>query len=127
MTEASDKTAEGRPKRTRIELLVRAFLRPGYEAVMAEQAFVIYQMVVQAAGATPRPIPLRRYTHDLDAIAQAIGPATRLVFLANPNNPTGTRFTADQSTVTCLRSVLMKPEHAEWLPRLWQILEEASA
>jgi histidinol-phosphate aminotransferase len=63
---------------------------------MAEQAFVIYQMVVQAAGATPRAIPLRRYTHDLDAMAQAIGPATRLVFLANPNNPTGTIYLRDE-------------------------------
>src|SRR5262249_5744286 len=79
-----------------IELVVRAFLRPGDEAVMAEQAFVIYQMVVQAAGALPRAIPLRRYTHDLDAIAQAITPATRLVFLANPNNPTGTIYLRDE-------------------------------
>jgi histidinol-phosphate aminotransferase len=79
-----------------IELAARAFLRPGDEAVMADQAFVIYQMVVQATGAVPRTIPLRRYTHDLDAIAAAITPATRLVFLANPNNPTGTIFKRDE-------------------------------
>jgi histidinol-phosphate aminotransferase len=79
-----------------IELVTRAFLRPGDEAVMADQAFIIYQMVVQAAGATPRPIPLRRFTHDLDAIARAISPATRLVFLANPNNPTGTIYRRDE-------------------------------
>jgi histidinol-phosphate aminotransferase len=79
-----------------IELVVRAFLRPGDEAVMADQAFVIYQMVVQATGALPRAIPLRRFTHDLEAIAAAIGPATRLVFLANPNNPTGTIFKRDE-------------------------------
>jgi histidinol-phosphate aminotransferase len=78
-----------------IELAVRAFLRPGDEAVMADQAFVIYQMAVQAAGAIPRPVPLRRFTHDLEAIKAAIGPATRLVFLANPNNPTGTIFKRD--------------------------------
>jgi len=75
-----------------IELVVRAFLRPGDEAVMADQAFVIYRLVVQAAGGTPRLVPLRDFTHDLDAIAAAIGPRTRLVFLANPNNPTGTIF-----------------------------------
>jgi histidinol-phosphate aminotransferase len=79
-----------------IELAGRAFLRPGDEAVMADQAFVIYQMVVQAAGAVPRPVPLKRYTHDLDAIAAAITPATRLVFLANPNNPTGTIYKRDE-------------------------------
>jgi len=79
-----------------IELASRAFLRPGDEAVMADQAFVIYQMVVQAAGALPRPVPLKRSTHDLDAIAAAIGPATKLVFLANPNNPTGTIYKRDE-------------------------------
>lgn len=78
-----------------IELAVRAFLRPGDEAVMADQAFVIYQMVVQAVGATARCVPLRRFTHDLEAIKAVIGPATRLVFLANPNNPTGTIYTRE--------------------------------
>ena len=75
-----------------IELLVRTFLRPGDEAVMADQAFVVYRLVVQAAGGASRIVPLRDFTHDLEAIAAAIGPQTRLVFLANPNNPTGTIF-----------------------------------
>lgn len=75
-----------------IELIVRTFLRPGEEAVMAEQAFAIYRLVVQAHGGRSRQVPLRNYTHDLDAIGDAIGPDTRLVFLANPNNPTGTIF-----------------------------------
>jgi histidinol-phosphate aminotransferase len=75
-----------------IELVVRTFVRPGDEAVMADQAFVIYRMVVQAAGGIPRIVPLRDFTHDLRAIAEAITPRTRVVFLANPNNPTGTIF-----------------------------------
>lgn len=75
-----------------IELVVRTFLRPGEEAVMADQAFIIYRLVVQAQGGRNRIVPLRRYTHDLEAIFDAIGPQTRLVFLANPNNPTGTIF-----------------------------------
>ena len=75
-----------------IELVVRVFLRPGDEAVMADQAFVVYRLVVQAAGGTARLVPLRDFTHDLDAIAATIGPRTRLVFLSNPNNPTGTIF-----------------------------------
>ncbi|MCX8073674.1 MAG: histidinol-phosphate transaminase [Candidatus Binatia bacterium] len=73
-----------------IELAVRTFLRQGDEAVMADQAFVIYRLVVQAQGATARVVPLRHYTHNLEAMADAITPATRMVFLANPNNPTGT-------------------------------------
>src|SRR5207302_7852332 len=73
-----------------IELLVRTFLRPGDEAVVADQAFVIYQLVVRGAGGHARVVPLRDFTHDLEAMAAAIGPRTRLVFVGNPNNPTGT-------------------------------------
>jgi len=93
---AADAIVLGNGSNDIIELAVRAFLRPGAEAVMAEQAFVIYQIVVQATGAVARAIPLKRYTHDLEAIAQAITPATRLVFLANPNNPTGTIYKRDE-------------------------------
>jgi len=75
-----------------IELAVRTFMQRGDEAVMADQAFVIYRLVVQAAGGKSRLVPLRKFTHDLEAIAEAITPATRMVFLANPNNPTGTIF-----------------------------------
>jgi len=79
-----------------IEIAVRTFLRQGEEAVMADQAFVIYRMVVQAQGGRPICVPLRNFTHDLEAIADAITPVTRMVFLANPNNPTGTIFFRQQ-------------------------------
>ena len=79
-----------------IELAVRTFLRPGDEAVMARQAFVVYQLVVQAAGGVGKVVPLKNFTHDLSGIAKAIGPKTRLVFLANPNNPTGTIYRRDE-------------------------------
>ena len=75
-----------------IELVVRTFLRPRDEAVMADQAFVIYRMVTQAVAATPRIVPLRDFTHDLDAMLDAVTSRTRIVFVANPNNPTGTIF-----------------------------------
>lgn len=75
-----------------IELAVRTFMRPGDEAVMARQAFVVYRLVVQAAGGGSIVVPLRDFTHDLEAMADAITPGTRIVFLANPNNPTGTIF-----------------------------------
>ncbi len=75
-----------------IELAVRTFLRPGDEVVMAHQAFVVYRLVTQAIGGVSRVVPLRDFTHDLDAIAAAMTPNTRLVFLANPNNPTGTIY-----------------------------------
>jgi histidinol-phosphate aminotransferase len=79
-----------------IELAVRTFLRTGDEAVMAQQAFIVYPLVVQAAGGIGRAVPLREFTHDLGAILKAITPRTRLVLLANPNNPTGTIFHRDE-------------------------------
>ena len=79
-----------------IELLVRTFMARGEHAVVADQAFVIYRMIVQAAGGRSTIVPLRNYTHDLEAMADAITPSTRLVFLANPNNPTGTIFFRSQ-------------------------------
>ncbi len=79
-----------------IELAVRTFLRAGEEAVMADQAFVIYRMLVQSQGGRSIAVPLRDFTHDLEAIAEAVTPATRMVFLANPNNPTGTIFFREQ-------------------------------
>jgi histidinol-phosphate aminotransferase len=79
-----------------IELAARTFMRPGDEAVMAEQAFVVYQLIVQAVGGKGKAVPLRNFTHDLTAIADALTPHTRVVFLANPNNPTGTIYRREE-------------------------------
>ncbi len=79
-----------------IELLVRAFLRPGDEAVVPHPSFVVYPMVVQAAGGIRVMVMLKDYKLDLDAMARAITPMTKLVFIANPNNPTATMVTADE-------------------------------
>ena len=89
---SSDEILVGNGSNELIELVVRTFLRPRDEAVMAEQAFVVYRLVTQAAAGVPRAVPLRDFTHDLEAIAEAVTPRTRLVFLANPNNPTGTIY-----------------------------------
>ncbi len=75
-----------------IELAVRTFLQPKEEAVMSEHAFVVYKLIVQAAGGVSREVPMRNLTHDLGAMTDAITARTRIVFLANPNNPTGTIF-----------------------------------
>jgi histidinol-phosphate aminotransferase len=72
-----------------LELVGRAFLLPGDEVVYARQAFVVYDMVAQVTGATKVAVPLADFAHDLDAMRAAITPRTKLVFLANPNNPTG--------------------------------------
>jgi histidinol-phosphate aminotransferase len=79
-----------------IELLVRAFLRPGDEAVVPHPSFVVYPMIVQAAGGIRVMVMLKDYKLDLEAMARAITPMTKLVFIANPNNPTATMVTADE-------------------------------
>jgi histidinol-phosphate aminotransferase len=79
-----------------IELVVRTFLRPGDEAVVPHPSFVVYPMIVQAAGGIRVMVMLKDYRLDLEAMARAITPMTKLVFIANPNNPTATIVTADE-------------------------------
>ena len=79
-----------------LSFLARTFLSPGDEAVMADQTFVIYKMEVVAAHGRAVTVPLRAWRHDLPAMAKAITPRTRLLFLCNPNNPTGTMVSADE-------------------------------
>ena len=74
-----------------LELVAKAFLGPGDEAVFAWPSFAMYPIVVQGMGATPVPVPLdAQLVHDLPAMRAAITPRTRVVFVCNPNNPTGT-------------------------------------
>ena len=77
-----------------ITLLTKAFLEAGDEAVMANPSFVVYKIDVTAAHAKPVQVPLKDYRHDLPAMAKAVTGKTRLVFLCNPNNPTGTYVSA---------------------------------
>ncbi len=76
-----------------IELVVRTFVQPGDEIVSADPSFVVYKMITQAAGGTNVIVPCRDMRHDLDAMADRITAKTRIVFIANPNNPTGTMNT----------------------------------
>ncbi len=71
-------------------LLARTFLSPGDEAVMADHTFVIYKMEVTAAHGKTVSVPLKQWRHDLKGMADALTPQTKLLFLCNPNNPTGT-------------------------------------
>jgi histidinol-phosphate aminotransferase len=77
-------------------LLARTFLSPGDEAVMADQTFVIYRMEVTAAHGKAVIVPLVEWRHDLAAMADAVTERTRLLFLCNPNNPTGTMVSAEE-------------------------------
>ena len=70
----------------------RAYLAPGLNAVFSEHAFAVYPIVTQAVGAQAKVIPAKDWGHDLPAMLAAIDANTRVVFIANPNNPTGTWF-----------------------------------
>jgi histidinol-phosphate aminotransferase len=73
-----------------LELAARAFLAPGRSGVFSEYAFAVYPLAINAVGAKGIQVRAKDYGHDLDAMAAAITPDTRVVFIANPNNPTGT-------------------------------------
>jgi histidinol-phosphate aminotransferase len=72
-----------------LDLVARVFLAPGRTAVFAQYAFAVYPLATLSAGAEPIAVPARDYGHDLEAMRGAIRPDTRLVWIANPNNPTG--------------------------------------
>jgi histidinol-phosphate aminotransferase len=78
-----------------LELATQAFLRPGDEAIYSKHAFAVYPIATQARGAIGIAVPARELGHDLDAMRAAITPRTRVIFVANPNNPTGTWLSED--------------------------------
>ncbi|MBK5970547.1 MULTISPECIES: histidinol-phosphate transaminase [Thiorhodovibrio] len=78
-----------------LDLVARTFLHPGQESVFSQHAFAVYPIATQAVGATARVATAKDYGHDLDAMADLITDQTRVVWIANPNNPTGTWLTAD--------------------------------
>jgi histidinol-phosphate aminotransferase len=90
-----------------LHILAQVFLRPGLNCISSQRSFIIYPIAVGASGGQYITVPTKNDAYDLDAIAAAIQDNTRLVILANPNNPTGTMFDA-QATDSFLRRV---PEH----------------
>ncbi len=98
-----------------LELAARAYLTPGDSAVHSQHAFMVYPLAIQAIGAKGIVVPAKDYGNDLDAIARAIRADTKVVFLANPNNPTGTFSPWNE----ILRFVQRVP------PRVLVVLDEA--
>ncbi len=78
-----------------LEIITRTFVSPKHEIIFSQHAFAVYPIVTQAVSATARVIPAKNYGHDLDAMLDAVNEKTRLVFIANPNNPTGTLLTPE--------------------------------
>jgi histidinol-phosphate aminotransferase len=99
-----DRVVIGNGSNEILELLMRGFMLPGDDAVFAHPSFAVYPLVVKALGGVGRVVSLRDLTHDLPAMARAITPKTKIVFVCNPNNPTGTAVTKD-AFETFLREV----------------------
>jgi histidinol-phosphate aminotransferase len=89
-------------------IIARTLLSPGLNAVTSERSFIVYPIATKAAGGRLIEVPMRVDGFDLDAISAAIDRHTRIVFLANPNNPTGTLVPADEMD----RFLERVPEHA---------------
>ena len=108
-----------------LDIVARMLLAPGLNAVSSERSFIVYPIVTRSAGAEFRQVPCRNDGYDLDAICDAIDSETRLVYIANPNNPTGTMITAaemdrfldrlPENVVVALDEAYF--EYADWLGR----------
>ena len=104
-----------------LELAARAFLTPADSAVFSRHAFMVYPLVVKAVGARGIEVPAKDYGHDLEAMAAAIRPDTKIVFIATPNNPTGTFLPWDAvrafvSRVPATALVVLDEAYGEYLP-----------
>ncbi len=87
-----------------LDVLARTLLVPGTNCVSSERTFISYPLVTRTTGASYVPVPMHNDAYDVDAIAAAVNEQTRVVVLANPNNPTGTMFDAD-ATEAFLRRI----------------------
>lgn len=87
-----------------LEILTRAFVTPDHEVIFSQHAFAVYPIVTQAVGAKAVVVPAKNWGHDLNAMASAITEKTRVIFIANPNNPTGT-YLAENEISNFLKSV----------------------
>ena len=100
-----------------LNLIARAYLKDGDEAIHTTHGFLVYPIATLGAGATPVVAPEKNYTADVDAILAKVSERTKVVFLANPNNPTGTYVPFDE----------VKRLHAALPPRVLLVIDSAYA
>jgi len=93
---AAERIVLGNGSNDVLEMAAHAFLEPGASAIYSQHAFAVYPLATQATGAAGIEVPARDFGHDLDAMGRAVRGDTRVVFVANPNNPTGTWIAADR-------------------------------
>lgn len=104
-----------------LELAARALVQPGESVVYSQFSFAVYPLATQAVGARAIVVPAKDFGHDLDAMAAAIAPDTKLVFIANPNNPTGTFIDGDKIAAFLKKVpqqvvVVLDEAYTEYLP-----------
>ncbi len=109
-----------------LELVARCFLGNSTSAVMSQHAFVVYHLATQVAGAARLETPAKDYGHDLPAMASAVRDDTRVIWIANPNNPTGTFVPAPAVEVFLRRVpsrvvVVLDEAYNEYLPGEMQV------
>ncbi len=100
-----------------LSLVTNAYLGAGDEGIYSEHGFLVYRIAILAAGGTPVVVPEKNFTADVDAMLAAVTPRTRIVYLANPNNPTGTYLPFDE----------VKRLHAGLPPSVLLVLDAAYA
>ncbi len=104
-----------------LELAARVFLKPGTSAIYSQHAFAVYPLVTQAVGAEGISVPAKDFGHDLNAMLDAVTPETRVIYIANPNNPTGT-FVTTTNLLSFLKQispdilVVLDEAYNEYLP-----------
>lgn len=111
-----------------LELVARTFICPDDTVIYSKHAFAIYALATQAVGATGIEVPAKHYGHDLVAMAKAVRENTRVIFLANPNNPTGTWFAesdfeAFMQTVPECVLVVLDEAYVEYFPEHFNSLK----
>jgi histidinol-phosphate aminotransferase len=100
-----------------LSLLTYAYMGPGDEGIFTEHGFLVYRIAILAAGGTPVSVKEANFTADIDAILAAVTPRTKIIYLANPNNPTGTYLAFDE----------VKRLHAGLRPDILLVLDAAYA
>ncbi|MDX1901767.1 MAG: histidinol-phosphate transaminase [Gammaproteobacteria bacterium] len=90
-----------------LEIIMKAYLTQGHSAVVSQYAFLTIPLLIKSYGATMITVPAKNYSHDIDKMIAAVTDTTRMLFIVNPNNPTGT-YTTDSDLRHLLESI---PEH----------------
>lgn len=120
---SSDQLVLGNGSNDVLDLIARTFLSPEKEVIFSQYAFAVYPIVTQLVGATAVEVPAHEWGHDLDAMLSAITDKTAVIFIANPNNPTGTLLEKDAveaflQQVPAHIIVVLDEAYAEYLEHL---------